>query len=55
MSLIVIGHSNNDIAGKLGISPRTVEHYRANIMQKMEAESLAHLVRMAIRLGRVEP
>lgn len=55
MDLIVQGFSNNAIAGKLGISARTVEHYRANIMQKMQAHSLAHLVRMAIRLGRINP
>ncbi len=53
MDLIVSGLSNNAIAQKLGISARTVEHYRANIMQKTEAASLSHLVRMAIRLGRI--
>ncbi len=52
MDLIVVGYSNNAIAEKLGISARTVEHYRANIMQKMQAASLAQLVRMTIRLGR---
>ena len=52
MDLIVVGFSNNAIAEKLGISARTVEHYRANIMQKMQATSLAQLVRMTIRLGR---
>ncbi len=53
MDLIVSGLSNNAIAQKLGISARTVEHYRANIMQKTEAASLSHLVRMAIRIGRI--
>ncbi|MGQ0676262.1 MAG: response regulator FixJ [Rhodospirillales bacterium] len=52
MDLVVVGISNNAIAEKLGISPRTVEHYRANIMQKMRASSLAHLVRMTMRIGR---
>jgi FixJ family two-component response regulator len=52
MDLIVDGFANNVVAGRLGISARTVEHYRANIMQKMEASSFAHLVRMAIKLGR---
>jgi len=52
MDLIVDGFANNVVAERLGISARTVEHYRANIMQKMEASSFAHLVRMAIKLGR---
>ena len=50
MMLIVDGLANNAVAEKLGISARTVEHYRANIMQKMEASSFAELVRMAIAL-----
>lgn len=50
MMLIVDGLANNAVAEKLGISARTVEHYRANIMQKMEAASFAELVRMAISL-----
>ncbi len=52
MDLIVDGLANHVVAERLGISARTVEHYRANIMQKMEAASFAHLVRMAIKLGR---
>ena len=45
---VVKGHSNKEIARELGISPRTVEAYRANLMMKMEADSLSDLVRMAI-------
>lgn len=45
---LIIGHANKVIAGKLGISPRTVEIHRARVMEKMQAESLSHLVRMAI-------
>lgn len=43
---IVEGHANKVIADDLGISPRTVEVYRANVMTKMQAGSLAQLVRM---------
>jgi len=45
---LVSGHSNKTIACDLGISPRTVEVYRANVMTKMQARSLSELVRMAI-------
>ena len=42
------GDSNKAAARDLGISPRTVEVHRARIMEKLEAPSLAHLVRMAV-------
>lgn len=45
---LVAGHSNKVIAHMHGISPRTVEIYRANVMAKMEASSLSELVRMAM-------
>lgn len=45
---LVAGHPNKVIAFDLGISPRTVEIYRANLMTKMQATSLSSLVRMAI-------
>jgi two-component system response regulator FixJ len=45
---VVRGLSNKEIARELGISPRTVEAYRANLMMKMGADSLSDLVRMAI-------
>jgi two-component system response regulator FixJ len=48
---IVAGDSNKAAALRLGISPRTVEIYRANVMAKMHAKSLSDLVRMALRLG----
>jgi len=45
---IVAGDSNKIAAQRLGISPRTVEIYRANVMAKMQAQSLSDLVRMAL-------
>lgn len=48
---LVAGKANKIIAYDLGISPRTVEIYRANLMTKMEAGSLSELVRMALRAG----
>ncbi|MES1201941.1 MAG: response regulator FixJ [Pseudomonadota bacterium] len=45
---IVSGESNKSAAQKLGISPRTVEIYRANVMEKMHARTLSDLVRMAL-------
>jgi two-component system response regulator FixJ len=51
---LVAGHANKVIAFDLGISPRTVEVYRANVMTKMEAGSLSDLVRMALSAGLLE-
>ena len=45
---LVAGKANKVIAFDLGISPRTVEIYRANLMTKMAANSLSDLVRMAM-------
>ena len=48
---LLVGQANKQIAFSLGISPRTVEIYRANLMTKMEAASLSDLVRMALIAG----
>jgi two-component system response regulator FixJ len=48
---LVAGHANKQIAYDLGISPRTIEIYRANLMTKMQAASLSDLVRMALVAG----
>lgn len=48
---LVNGLANKTIAYDLDISPRTVEVHRANVMGKMQAKSLADLVRMSLSLG----
>lgn len=51
LSAVVAGLPNKSIAYDLDISPRTVEVHRANVMAKMKAKSLPHLVRMALAAG----
>jgi FixJ family two-component response regulator len=46
--LIVMGKPNKLVANDLTLSEKTVEIHRANVMRKMEADSFAHLVRMAV-------
>jgi two-component system response regulator FixJ len=55
MDLVIHGFTSSAIAEKLGISARTVESYRVQIMDKMQAASVAMLVRQAIRAGRLPP
>lgn len=45
---LIAGHANKTIAYDLGISPRTVEVYRANVMTKMQVRSLSELVRVTV-------
>lgn len=52
--LLCEGNSNHEVAGKLGISPRTVEVHRATIMRKLELDTFAELVRYAVRNNLVE-
>jgi two-component system, LuxR family, response regulator FixJ len=51
MDGLVAGLSNKLIARDYGISPRTIEVYRANVMTKMQAGSISELVRLAMRGG----
>ncbi len=52
LHLVVAGKLNKVIAAELNVSPRTVEIHRARVMEKMEAKSLAQLVRMVLELER---
>jgi FixJ family two-component response regulator len=49
--LVVTGRLNKQIAGDIGAAERTVKAHRAKVMEKMQAGSVADLVRMAQRLG----
>jgi two-component system response regulator FixJ len=51
MGMVAQGLANKEIAARLGISSRTVEHYREWAMERMKANTLAELVHMAVRLG----
>jgi two-component system, LuxR family, response regulator FixJ len=50
LALLIAGHPNKVMASELGLSERTVEVYRARVMKKTAACSLAHLVRMAMEV-----
>jgi FixJ family two-component response regulator len=50
MALVVSGLLNKQVGGELGISEITVKAHRAQVMQKMKADSLATLVKLATKL-----
>lgn len=50
LELVVNGAANKEVAIRLGLSPKTVEVHRSNVMRKTEANSLAELVRMHLAL-----
>jgi len=55
IKLIAEGHTSEEIAGMLFISKKTVEHHRANILEKLQMRNRVELTRYAIRRGLVEP
>jgi two-component system, LuxR family, response regulator FixJ len=52
LALLMEGHPNKVIAGKLGMSIRTTEHHRARIMEKLGARSISHLIKMLLATSR---
>lgn len=54
IQLLADGKSNKEVASELGISTRTAEAHRAEVMRKIQVNSLAGLIRYAIRAGIVE-
>lgn len=48
LRLLVQGQSNKQMAGELGVSQRTIEIHRAHLIRKMQANSIAHLIRMSL-------
>jgi two-component system, LuxR family, response regulator FixJ len=48
VDLIVLGRHTKQIAGELELSPKTVEHHRANVLRKMEVDNVADLVRNVV-------
>ncbi|MDX6475185.1 MAG: two-component system, NarL family, response regulator NreC [Gaiellaceae bacterium] len=55
LSLLALGHTNQEIAKQLYISVRTAETHRAHIMRKLRLSTRAELVRYAIEHGQLEP
>ncbi len=55
LKLVAEGETSKDIAAKLSISTRTVEHHRANLMKKLNLKNAADLIRYAISKGYVMP
>lgn len=51
LTMVVKGRHNREIAAALAISPRTVEVYKARLMDKLDAERLPDLIRLAIDAG----
>lgn len=48
LGLVVGGHSNKQVAAELHVTEKTVEHHRAHVMRKLQAETVADLVRLAM-------
>lgn len=54
MQMVTEGRSNKEIANSLGVSAKTIEAHRARVMEKMQAGSLAELVRMVLAVNGID-
>jgi DNA-binding NarL/FixJ family response regulator len=54
LTLLAEGHTSKEIGSILGISPRTAEHHRARVMEKLQIHDIPGLTRYAIRVGLVD-
>lgn len=55
LRLIALGHSSKEVARKSGISFKTADRHRQNLMEKLEVHETTALVRYAIRTGLIQP
>lgn len=55
LNLIVAGQSNKEISSHLGISAKTVDRHRTNLMQKLDVHSVAQLIAYSLREGLIDP
>lgn len=55
MERVVAGRHNREIAAELEISPRTVEVFKARMMEKMQARSVPELVKLVLEASQVQP
>ncbi len=55
LTLVAEGCTNQEIANRLGLSIKTVQAHRANVMEKLGLHDITHLVRFAIRHGLIPP
>ncbi len=54
LNMIISGRTNREIADLMGISPKTAEKHRASLMQKLDVNSIAELLALALREGLIE-
>jgi len=55
LQLVAESHSTKEIAAKLGISVKTVDNHRTNLMRKLNLHDVASLTRYALEVGLIEP